>query len=94
VTGVALRLRIVGRVQGVGYRAWLRDAAEAAGVAGWARNTRDGAVEALLAGDLSTVRALIDRCRRGPPGAFVTAIEETPSAEPLPTGFAILRGRI
>lgn len=86
-----MRLVIVGRVQGVGFRVWLRDAADEAGVTGWTRNRRDGAVEAVLAGDADAVRALIDRCRIGPPGAVVTGIETAAPAEVPPAGFAILR---
>ncbi|BCX16363.1 MAG: hypothetical protein KatS3mg117_0045 [Geminicoccaceae bacterium] len=76
----ALQLRIRGRVQGVGYRAWLVREADRRGVAGWVRNRRDGSVEALLAGDEATVRALVEACRRGPPAARVEAIE-TAAAE-------------
>ncbi|MCW5715099.1 MAG: acylphosphatase [Bauldia sp.] len=88
---IALRLTITGRVQGVGFRAWLRSAAEGAGVTGWVRNRRDGAVEALLAGDADAVRTLVERCRSGPAGAAVTGILTAPAAEVPPTGFAILR---
>lgn len=88
---IALRLTISGRVQDVGFRAWLRYAAEDAGVTGWVRNRRDGAVEALLAGDPDAVRALIERCRSGPPGAAVTGILTAPAADLLPTGFEIRR---
>ena len=44
------RVVVEGRVQGVGYRDFTRRAAERLGVAGWVRNRRDGAVEALLSG--------------------------------------------
>lgn len=88
---IALRVTITGRVQGVGFRAWLRNAAGSAGVTGWTRNRRDGAVEALLAGDADAVRALIEHCSIGPPGAAVTGIDASPSSEPPPVGFHILR---
>ena len=71
---IARRLTIRGRVQGVGYRAWLVDAATALGVLGWVRNRRDGVVEALVQGDAAAVESLISRCRRGPPSARVTEI--------------------
>lgn len=87
----AVRLVISGRVQGGGFRVWLRDAADEARVTGWTRNRRDGAVEALFAGNADAVRALIDRCRIGPPGAIVTGIETAASEEVPPASFAILR---
>lgn len=70
-----LTLRIRGRVQGVGYRAWLVREAGRQGVSGWVRNRRDGSVEALLAGPEPVVRALVEACRRGPPAARVEVIE-------------------
>lgn len=83
------RLTVTGRVQGVGFRVWLRDRAVDAGVTGWVRNRRDGAVECLLAGDADAVHALIERCRIGPPGAAVTAIALEASTEPTMAGFSI-----
>ncbi len=71
---IARRLTIRGRVQGVGYRAWMVEAAAALGVCGWVRNRRDGAVEALAQGDAAAVESLISRCRRGPPAGRVTEI--------------------
>jgi acylphosphatase len=67
---------IRGRVQGVGYRAWTEYTARGHGLEGWVRNRRDGGVEAVFAGPPGTVAAMIEACRRGPPGARVDAIEE------------------
>jgi acylphosphatase len=49
----AKRLVITGRVHGVGYRAWLVHKARELGLSGWVRNRPDGAVEALIAGDVA-----------------------------------------
>jgi len=71
---IACRLVICGRVQGVGYRFAMAEAASALGVAGWVRNRRDGTVEAMVQGDDAIVERLLVWCRRGPPSARVTAI--------------------
>jgi len=71
---IAWRLVIRGRVQGVGYRVAIAEAASALGVAGWARNRRDGTVEAVVQGDDAAVERLLAWCRHGPPSARVTAI--------------------
>ncbi|MBI0534562.1 acylphosphatase [Roseomonas sp. KE2513] len=80
-------LRIRGRVQGVGYRAWLVEEATAAGLSGWVRNRADGSVEALLAGGEDAVGAVLLATRRGPPGARVDAIEESFGPLPEEPGF-------
>jgi acylphosphatase len=88
----AIRLRIEGRVQGVGYRAWLEREARSRGLRGWVRNRRDGSVEALLIGAADAVEAVIAACARGPRHASVTVVERSPdtddgrgSFEQLPT---------
>jgi len=68
------RLVITGRVQGVWYRASLRDEALRRGVSGWVKNLPDGSVEAVLAGRSADVDALVGWCRTGPPGAFVEGV--------------------
>ena len=73
-------LRIHGRVQGVGYRAFVSDQATQLGLAGWVRNRSDGSVEALIAGQAAAVERLIALLRKGPPGARVTRIDETDAA--------------
>ena len=67
---------IRGRAQGVGYRAFAERTALRLGVAGWVRNRRDGAVEALFAGPADVVAAMIEACRRGSFNARVDAIDE------------------
>ena len=73
----ALRhVAIRGRVQGVGFRAFVEHEALKRGVAGWVRNRRDGSVEAVFSGAPEAVAAAIDACGRGPPGARVEAIDQ------------------
>jgi acylphosphatase len=69
-------LQISGRVQGVGFRAFVEHHALQRALEGWTRNRRDGSVEALFAGSDGAVRTMIDECRQGPPGSRVDAIEE------------------
>ena len=71
---IAKRLIVRGRVQGVGYRDSMVDAATALGVVGWVRNRRDGSVEALVQGDADAVESVLTWCRRGPPAARVTSV--------------------
>ncbi len=80
-------LRIEGRVQGVGYRDWMRREASRLGLQGWVRNRSDGTVEALVAGEEAAVQALLTACRRGPPLARVDRIVETLAEPPEEPGF-------
>jgi len=74
---IAVRHVVIrGRVQGVGYRFWTEDAARERGLAGWVRNRHDGSVEAVFAGAPDAVHAMIEACRRGPPGARVDALDQ------------------
>jgi acylphosphatase len=74
---------IRGRVQRVGFRAWVESTAAGQGLAGWVRNRLDGTVEALFAGSATAVETMIEACRRGPPSAQVETVEvreSTPDA--------------
>ncbi len=66
-----VRVIVAGRVQGVGYRAWVEREAEARRLAGWVRNRRDGSVEALFSGEATAVETMIAACRSGPRMAAV-----------------------
>jgi acylphosphatase len=67
---------IRGRVQGVGYRAFVDDEARLHDLEGWVRNRRDGSVEAVFGGPAGTVTAMIESCRRGPSSARVDAVQD------------------
>lgn len=89
---IARRLRITGRVQGVGYREAMRREAAARGLAGWVRNRRDGSVEALVQGEAHAVAALADWARSGPAAARVDEVAQSPADADeagRPTGFEI-----
>jgi acylphosphatase len=81
------RLVISGRVQGVGFRAWMVEKAQALGLSGWVRNRIDGSVEALVAGDIAAVEEFLRLCRRGPRMAVVESIEEELADPPEQFGF-------
>ena len=84
MSDVIRNVRIQGRVQGVGYRAWVEWEATARDLEGWVRNRRDGSVEALFAGPADVVAEMIAALRRGPPMARVDAVkEETVQASEL-----------
>ena len=64
-----------GRVQGVGFRAFVEDAAARTGVGGWVRNRRDGTVEAVFAGDAKAVEDTVAACRKGSYAARVDCLD-------------------
>jgi acylphosphatase len=72
---VRRRVVIHGRVQGVFFRDCLRRLAEEEGVAGWARNTAEGTVEAVFEGSADAVGRLVDFARTGPRDARVKRLE-------------------
>lgn len=83
----AKRLVIIGRVQGVGYRAWMARKAAELSLDGWVRNLADGSVEALIAGDVAAVEEMSRLCRRGPRLAEVVQIDEELAEPPEVPGF-------
>ena len=63
--------RIQGRVQGVGFRAFVCDRARELGLRGWVRNRADGSVEAAAAGPEAALDRLGPLLLQGPPRARV-----------------------
>ena len=87
----ARRWLVVGKVQGVGYRYFARQAAQALGVRGWIRNLPDGSCEVQVAGDAELLERYKDELLRGPRGARVESIDEERLVQ-VPTwrGFQIV----
>ena len=71
-----VRVTISGRVQGVFFRAYTRDAALAeGGISGWVRNLANGRVEAVFEGDEDKVARMVDWCREGSPFGRVDRVD-------------------
>jgi len=83
------RYRVTGRVQGVGFRAFVLRLAAACGVDGWVRNERDGSVGALAAGEAEALARFRAGLASGPPAARVAAVEEWPAEPPAGSGFHV-----
>jgi len=77
---VRIHVAVRGRVQGVGFRWFVREAGRELGLSGWVCNRPDGSVEVAAEGDSVLLDRLRDALRRGPPGAVVTSVDEL---EPL-----------
>jgi acylphosphatase len=90
---VRVRLLVSGRVQGVGFRWFVREAARRYRLAGWVRNRPDGTVELEVSGEDHAYAEFVGVLREGPPGARVEDIREVTSnhAETLPQPFTIIR---
>jgi len=88
---IARRYRVRGRVQGVGFRAFVWREAQAIEVRGWVRNVADGTVEALAAGQIAALERLEEVLRQGPRWSRVQTVEGTEASldELAETSFTI-----
>jgi acylphosphatase len=84
-----VHVRIEGRVQGVGYRAFVERNALSLGLDGWVRNRRDGSVEAVFQGPDAAIDAMLRLCRQGPPSSTVTCVETIGEGVGAFTGFEV-----
>jgi acylphosphatase len=73
---IVCQVSVRGRVQGVGFRAFVEYEALRHGIAGWVRNRRDGSVEAVFAGPRQSVDGMIAACRVGPPASRVDGLDQ------------------
>jgi len=69
-----LHATIEGRVQGVGFRAFVQREALKLGLTGWVRNRWDGSVETLVEGDQGDLEGFLLVLRRGPAASNVSNI--------------------
>lgn len=60
-----LHARVTGKVQGVGFRYFVLNAATELGITGWVRNRRDGSVEVLAEGVMDQLKTLVGALERG-----------------------------
>ncbi len=85
-----VHVRIEGRVQGVGYRAWVAATATALRLDGWVRNRRGGTVEAVFGGPADAVADMLKRCDRGPAAARVSQVIVIAEGLSVDSGFDVL----
>jgi acylphosphatase len=86
-----IRLIVKGKVQGVFYRAFVKNIAEQSGITGWVKNLPDKNVEILATSSEEGLKKFIDQCRQGPSRAIVEDIitKELPNEQF--SGFKIIR---
>ena len=80
-----------GRVQGVGFRYFVRREAQALELAGWVRNEVDGSVTGEASGDFSRMEAFREILEQGSPGSRISRLDWWPldEGQSLPFPFAI-----
>lgn len=81
------RILVRGRVQGVSYRLWALDEAQALGLSGWVRNRSDGSVEILASGRQEQITELTVKCWTGPELARVDNVDVLATDESVAEGF-------
>ncbi|MER2510271.1 acylphosphatase [Amaricoccus sp.] len=86
----SVAVHVIGRVQGVGFRAWMAAEARGLGLSGWAANDPDGSVRAVLTGREEAVTLMLDRLRVGPPAARVDRVLTEPAdPDDSPSDFRV-----
>jgi acylphosphatase len=83
----ALRLRVEGFVQAVGYRNYAIEEATRLALDGWIRNRADGTVEILVSGPTKAVETFVAAAMRGPAGSRVKNVELHNAEPPAEKGF-------
>ena len=74
----SVRVYIIGNVQGVFFRGFLKENAENLNVKGFTRNLEDGRVEVFIEGNVDDVNKMIDICKKGPKHSQVRSVEIKP----------------
>ena len=88
---ITRKVRVTGRVQGVGYRAWTQNRAIGLDLSGWVRNEADGSVTALLQGPSASIEKLCAKMKKGPSGSLVRKVEIEPAETDIRRpGFIIM----
>ena len=85
----AVRVRVSGTVQGVGFRYFTRSVAAALGIDGYVRNLSDGSVEAVAEGESDRVDMFVEKVSKGPPASRVSGVRVSEIAPSGREGFEI-----
>ena len=85
----SIHLRLRGRVQGVGFRWFVRVHARRLGLAGWVANHADGSVELAASGEQYNLDEFARVVRQGPDGADVSRVEELTPVDDLKGPFSV-----
>lgn len=75
MSSVGASLKVLGHVQGVGYRYYCHRAAQKLGLTGWVKNMPDGSVEAYVEGERGDIESLIVELKLGPPSSSVSDVQ-------------------
>jgi acylphosphatase len=89
---LARRFLVCGRVQRIGFRAFVYDHAVHDGITGYARNLPDGGVEVMAEGEAEAMRRFEMALRQGPPGARVDHVEVDELSPTRRGGTFLIRG--
>lgn len=84
---VTKRIVIEGKVQGVGFRWWITEWANARDLEGWVRNRREGTLEALFHGPEESVNHMVEACQHGPQAARIRKVRQYDDEPPEDPGF-------
>ena len=71
-----LNLKIIGQVQGIGFRYWAQQQAQKFGLTGWVKNEDDGSVSLVVEGDEEDLKKFLDICKKGSSFSSVEEIQE------------------
>ncbi|MDN3557467.1 acylphosphatase [Halomonas maura] len=88
---VSVKVRVRGKVTGVGFRKWVSRHAQKGGLTGYVKNRDKRTVEAVLQGSLVAIASLATACIRGPSEALPTSVRVMHVKEPLHDGFTLIR---
>jgi acylphosphatase len=83
VSAAAAEILVEGRVQGVGYRAFVERRASALGLSGWVMNLADGRVHVYVEGDRTVIDTLLRDLAQGP---LLSRVERTDVRWSAPRG--------
>jgi acylphosphatase len=85
----SVRAKVIGSVQGVGFRWFVYTKAKRLGLRGYVRNLKDGTVEAVFSGDDDKVEKMLEHCYKGPSYALVNRVDIEDAGEVKQKGFEI-----